>query len=57
MQAHKKLLDVAQQILLNARPVIVLYHVNMFLAYNSCLSGMQVVNGSFYRLAYAQYTC
>ncbi len=57
VQSHRKLLDVAQQIILNARPVIVLYHVNMFLAYNSCLTGMQVVNGGFYRLAYAQYAC
>src|SRR5262249_19699599 len=56
-QSHKTLLHVAQQILLNARPVIVLYHVKMFLAYDSCLSGVQVVNGSFYRIAFAQYTC
>ena len=57
VQSHRKLLHVAQQILLNARPVIVLYHVIMYLAYDNCLSGVQVVNGAFYRMAYAQYTC
>jgi peptide/nickel transport system substrate-binding protein len=57
VQSHKTLLRVAQQIILNARPVIVLYHVNMFLGYSDCLSGIQAVNGAFYRIAFAQYTC
>jgi peptide/nickel transport system substrate-binding protein len=55
-QSQRTLVDTAQQILLNARPIIVLYHVVMFLAYSSSLTGIQAVNGAFYRIAFAQYS-
>jgi peptide/nickel transport system substrate-binding protein len=55
--SHKILLHSAEEILANYRPVIVLYHLINFLAYNTSLTGIQVDHaGSFYRIAFAQYT-
>jgi peptide/nickel transport system substrate-binding protein len=56
-QAHKTLMHVAEEILANTRPIIVLYHAINDLAYNSSLTGVQAdAGGNFYRIAFAQYT-
>jgi peptide/nickel transport system substrate-binding protein len=55
-QSQKTLVHAAEQIIENARPFLVLYETVTFLAYNSSeLTGIQAVNGGFYRLAFAQY--
>jgi ABC-type transport system substrate-binding protein len=55
-QSQKTLVHAAEQIIQSARPILVLYDTVTFLAYNSSeLTGIQGVNGAFYRLAFAQY--
>jgi peptide/nickel transport system substrate-binding protein len=53
--SQKTLLHVADEILANARPMIVLYYQNTALAYNTELAGIQSANGRFYKLAFAYY--
>jgi peptide/nickel transport system substrate-binding protein len=55
-QSQKKLVHVADQILATDRPVLSLYYPIQFLGYDTGLSGIQAVNGGFYRIAFAQYT-
>jgi peptide/nickel transport system substrate-binding protein len=55
-RSHKVLLHAAEEILANDRPVIVLFHPIVFIGYSTSLAGIQAVNGSFYRIAFAQYT-
>jgi peptide/nickel transport system substrate-binding protein len=55
LQSQKTLLHTALQIILKARPIITLYNINRYLAYNTELTGVQAANGNFYRLAFAQY--
>jgi peptide/nickel transport system substrate-binding protein len=54
-QSQKTLLHAADEILANARPMIVLYYQNTALAYNTELAGIQTANGQFYKLAFAYY--
>jgi len=55
-QSQKTLVHAAEQIIQNARPFLILYDTVTFLAYNSSeLTGVQAVNGNFYRLAFLQY--
>jgi peptide/nickel transport system substrate-binding protein len=55
-QSQKTLVHAAEEIIQNDRPVLILYDTVTFLAYNSSeLTGIQAVNGGFYRLAFAQY--
>jgi peptide/nickel transport system substrate-binding protein len=55
LQSQKTLLHACLQILLKERPIIILYNINRYLAYNTALTGVQAANGNFYRLAFAQY--
>jgi peptide/nickel transport system substrate-binding protein len=55
-QSQKTLVHAANVILQAQRPVISLYYPIQFLAYNTELTGVQAVNGSFYRIAFAQYS-
>jgi peptide/nickel transport system substrate-binding protein len=54
-RSQKTLLHAAEEILVNARSTIILGHPIDFLGYTS-LTGIQAVNGGFYRVAFAQYT-
>jgi peptide/nickel transport system substrate-binding protein len=55
-QSQKTLVHAAEQIIQNARPILILYDTVTFLAYNSSeLTGIQAVGGNLYRLAFAQY--
>jgi peptide/nickel transport system substrate-binding protein len=54
-QSQKTLLHAAQEIIANARPTLFLYDTVTFAAYNTELTGVQDINGSLYRLAFAQY--
>ncbi len=55
VQSQTTLLHAADEILANARPMIVLYYQNTALAYNTELAGVQTANGRFYKLAFAYY--
>jgi peptide/nickel transport system substrate-binding protein len=56
-KSQKTLMHVAQEILANARPIIVLYHAINFYGYNTSLTGVQTdAGGSLYRIAFAQYS-
>lgn len=54
-QSQKTLVHAAEQIIENARPMLFLYDTVTFAAYNTELTGVQEVNGSLYRIAFAQY--
>jgi hypothetical protein len=45
-----------EEIIATNRPIIVLFNLIDFLGYNSSLAGIQAVNGSLYRVAFAKYT-
>jgi peptide/nickel transport system substrate-binding protein len=56
-RSHKVLLHSAEEILVNERPIIILYHPIAFIGYNTSLTGVQAdANVLPYRIAFAQYS-
>jgi peptide/nickel transport system substrate-binding protein len=56
VKARRTLYHVAQQILLNDRPVLYLYHIVRFSAYSNTLSGIELRPDGFLRVAFARYS-